>query len=875
MSWYQKTAQSVLEELGVKEDQGLSYDQAAARLKTFGPNILASKKRETLADIFVRQFKSPLIYILIFAAFLVLLLGQSTDALVILAVIIVNALVGTVQEGKANNSLARLKTLTKHKNLVRRNGQETIIPSEDIVPGDILILYEGDKVAADARIINAQSLTIDEAILTGEAYPVAKSAQVFKRKDLILSDQKNMAFAGTNVTSGYAEAVVVETGFDSELGRISKELLETASVSLPLNQKVLQLSHLMSIAVLNIALLIFIIGVVRGISVKEITTAVIGLSVSVIPEGLPVAVTIVLAGGVWRMAKSHAIVRQMAAVEAMGDADTLLVDKTGTITTGQMVIKKIYFNGHYLEVGGQGYEPDGKIISSEKTHLKNLEKLLKFTYLSVKGNVIREDKVWKPIGDPTEAAIAVLCRKIGLSREKLQDQYKTEVTKPFDSQKRYIEAVFSQGREKWYTFIGAPEFISYELKVDHQFSEEYHDLAQKGLRLVGVALYGPTRSDFFGYLLLAIEEEIRENVANSIAQAQKAGFRVVMMTGDFPETAKAIAAKIGILKKGDQVLTGTDVERLSEGKLAEKIDKVSVFARITPNHKLKIVNVFKRKGHVVAMTGDGVNDAPALQAANLGIGLGSGTQVAKDSSDIVLVDDNFATITASIAEGRGIHLTLKKVILYLFSTSLGEVLVILASLIIGLPLPLVAVQIIWLNFITDGFLVVALAQDPPESGLPSRTQLKGKSLVDSLMIQRSLFMGGSMLVATLPLFYIFLHSSEISYARSIALLILSITQWLNALNVRASTKSIFQTSIINNWYLIAAFCIVIFLQYLAIQTPFGNKLLHTSPLTVNHWLLALFASTLIIIVEEIRKFFVRSRNPAKSLSPSSTVISPC
>jgi Ca2+-transporting ATPase len=565
----------------------------------------------------------------------------------------------------------------------------------------------------------------------------------------------------------------------------------------------------------------------------------------------------------------------MAAVEAMGDADTLLVDKTGTITTGQMVIKKIYFNGHYFQLSGHGYEPEGKILSGEKQHLKNLEKLLGFAYLSIKGDVVKEEKDWKPVGDPTEAAIAIVCRKLGLVREKLQDQYKTEMARPFDSQKRYLEAVFSRGKEKWYTFIGAPEFISHELKVDHLLSREYQDLAKKGLRVIGVAVYGPTRSKFFGYALLAIEEEVRENVPSSIAQAQKAGFRVVMMTGDFPETAKAIAAKIGIFKKGDQVLTGTDVERLSEGKLAEKIDKVSVFARITPDHKLKIVNVFKRKGHVVAMTGDGVNDAPALQAANLGISLGSGTQVAKDSSDIVLIDDNFATITASIAEGRGIYLTLKKVILYLFSTSLGEVLVILASLIIGLPLPLVAVQIIWLNFVTDGFFVVVLAQDPPEPGLPSRTQLKSKSLVDSLMVQRSLLMGGSMLVVTLPLFYLFLNSSEINYARTISLLILSITQWLNALNVRASTKSIFQTSIINNWYLIATFGIVVFLQYLAIQTPFGNKLLHTSPLTINHWLLALVVSLLIIIVEEIRKFFVRSRNPTKLLSPNSTVISAC
>lgn len=358
---------------------------------------------------------------------------------------------------------------------------------------------------------------------------------------------------------------------------------------------------------------------------------------------------------------------------------------------------------------------------------------------------------------------------------------------------------------------------------------------------------------------MAIEEEIRENVAHSIKEAQSAGFKVIMLTGDFSETAKAIGQKIGIFKRGTQVLTGEDVEKFSDDELTERIEEASVFARITPSHKLKIVNAYKKKGHIVAMTGDGVNDAPALQAADLGIGLGSGTQVAKDSSDIVLVDNNFSTITAAIAEGRSIYLTLKKVILYLFSTGLGEVLVILGSIIIGLPLPLVAVQIIWLNFVTDGFFVVALAQDPPSPTLLPRSEINTQTLLDSLMIKRSILMGATMLVVALPIFYYLQESTPLVYSRSVTLVILSVIQWFNSLNVRSKTRSVFRIGLGGNWYLLATFVIVIVLQYLAIQTAIGNTLLHTAPLSLNHWLLAIGASLAIIVVEELRKFFARGK----------------
>lgn len=855
MNWYQKTAHAVLEELGVTQDQGLSSEQAESKLKTYGPNILASRKKETLADIFVRQFKSPLIYILILAAILVLSLGQKTDAIVITTVITINAIIGTIQEGRARNSLERLKSLIKHKASVRRDGQEILIPSEEVVPGDLLILHEGDRIAGDARIIKSESLTVDESVLTGEAIPVVKIQETIPKENLVVGDQKNMVFAGTSIASGYGEAVVVATGFDSELGKISKGLLETSSVPLPLERKVARLTHQIAIAVAAIAFLVFIFGLLRQIPTKEIFLAVIGLSVSIIPEGLPIVVTVVLAKGVWRMAKAHAIIRQMAAIEAMGGADVLLVDKTGTITTGKMVIKHVTYGEGQFNVSGSGYEPKGEITPIKNASTEELKKILSITYLALKADVIKEDGVWRAVGDPTEAAIAVLCRKTGLSKTRLAKEYKTVSSLPFDSKKRYIEAVFERGEEKWNVYIGAPDSLGRHLKIDHILSSKYHELTGEGLRVVGIVLIGP-QDELAGYALLSMEEEVRPNVERSISEAKKAGFKVVMMTGDFPLTAKDIAKNVGIITEGDEVLAGPEVEQMSENELAEKIEKVSVFARITPFHKLKIAKAFQAKGHVVAMTGDGVNDAPALQAANLGIAVGSGTQVAKDAADIVLVDNDFATITSAIAEGRGIYLTLKKVILYLFSTSLGEVLVIAAAILVGLPLPLVAVQIIWLNFVTDGFLAIALAQDPPESHLLQK-RIRSKNLIDSLMVQRIFVMGLAMLFATLPVFYYFSKAGSLTYARSVALLILSVLQWFNALNVRRTKTSVLATPVSDNWYLVGALVAVTVLQFTAIQTKLGNALLHTTPLSALEWAIALLAASSIVLVEEIRKYFQR------------------
>lgn len=854
MNWYKISAKNVCEELGVDSDVGLDAKEASVRLETNGSNILASRKKETILDLFLRQFKSPLIYILIIASLVVLFLGQIVDALVILAVLIINSIIGTFQEGRAVNSLERLKSLVRHRALVLRGGEEMLISAEELVVGDILILKEGDRIGADARIIHADGLRVDEAVLTGEAYAVSKTDLKIDRENLVVGDFKNMVFSGTSVVAGGGQAVVVAIGFDSEIGKISQELLETSTVPLPLFLKIRKITRFIAGAVFVVSVLIFAIGMVRGLAFLEIFPAVVGLAVSMIPEGLPVAVTIVLSSGVWRMARQKAIVRQMAAVEAMGNADMLLVDKTGTLTTGKMEVSQIFGGGRKINVERTGYKPIGKIEVAKNS---DFHKLLELVALSLSADVVDEQgHGWKPVGDPTEASIAVVCHKAGLVREKLQRKYKKVFVKPFDSEKRYIEAEFNEGKKSWHVFIGAPDHISHDLGIDHSFARDAESITTEGKRVVGAVILDGNRLK--ATAIFAIDEEVREEVSQSIAEAKVAGFGVAMLTGDYPNTARAIAKKVGIFGEGDGVLTGAEIEKLSEGELAQKVNNTTVFCRITPTHKLLIVRAFQKNGHVCAMTGDGVNDGPALQAADLGIGLGSGTQVARDASDIVLTDDNFETIVSAISFGRAIYLTLKKVILYLFSTSLGEVLTIGFAIFLGLPLPVVAVQIIWLNFVTDGFFVAALAADPIHRNLATLRD-RGSNLIDRLMVVRMFTMGFSMFLVSLPVFYFYSQKGDLTYARTMVLLVLSAVQWLNALNVRSRFKSVFITPL-DNKFLIASFAAVFVLQILVIQTPFGNSIMHTAPLSLSDWIVALGLSTSVIWVEELRKF-ITSESP--------------
>lgn len=884
--WYSKTLSEVFCALGSSE-RGLSKEEAKQRLQEHGPNTLPEAEADSLWVIFLRQFQSPLIYILFAASAIVFVIGEIMDGLVILAVLFLNAVVGTVQEGRAQNTLLALKKFVKAKAMVLRSGKEFIVSDAEIVPGDILILQEGEKVAADARIILSRNIKVDEAALTGESEPVHKITDTLKQTNLPVADQKNMVFKGTYILTGNGKAIVVAIGTETAIGSIAKEIA-TVDTEIPLKVNIRYLSQLIITIVASISSLLFLLGIVFEKSVKEMFTTIVSLSVSIIPEGLPIVMTLVLASGVWRMSKRNALVKKLQAVEALGQARVIAVDKTGTITKNELVIRKVYVGSKIFEIGGIGYEPKGeiKIEGNLVEPLNHLELLFagKIAAFCANAHLMfsEEDKTWRISGDPTEAAMLVLAQKLGFHKDFLEQESPLIAEIPFDYKLKYHATVHKDGNKNFLAVVGAPEII---LSLSHKIWDSgktiylsrekrqelesvFLALSQEGLRVVALAVIedapetlAPEKIHSLAFVgFFGMKDALRSEATAAMQKANSAGIRVVMITGDHKATAQAIAKEAGIYQVGDMVLTGQDIDSLSDIELSENLVKTSVFARLTPEHKLRIIKAYKTAGEVIAMTGDGVNDAPSLVAADLGVAMGRiGTEVAKEASDIVLLDDNFGSIISAVEEGRSIYKTIKKVILYLFSTSAGEVLTITGALLLGYPLPILATQIIWLNFVTDGFLDAALAMEPKETRLLRGSfERPKKYFVDKLMAQRMFIMAVPMMIGTLFLFKEYFENDLVK-AWTISLTTLVIFQWFNAWNCQHESKSIFQMNPLSNKFLIAATCIVIFLQLLAIYNPVMQKLLHTAPLEVYEWLMILPIAASIIFVEEIRKFFYRRK----------------
>ncbi len=911
--WHIKSTEEVLDALRSSE-KGLSKEEAERRLKEYGPNKLPEGKVDGLPIIFLRQFQSPLIYILLTASIVVFAMRETIDGSIILAVLLFNAIVGTIQEGKAQNTLRALKKFVETRATVLREGKELIIPDSEVMPGDIIILQEGERAPADARVIAAVNLKIDEAALTGESGPVHKIADTLparqspgvgeERADLATAEQKNMIFKGTHILAGNGRAVVVAIGLETVIGKISKE---TAAVDaeIPLKTNIRYLSRLIIITVAGISTLLFLLGIVSGKSVKEMFTTVVSLSVSIIPEGLPIVMTLVLATGVWRMSKRNALVKKLQAVEALGQARVIAVDKTGTITKNEMVIQKVYVDGRIFDVDGVGYEPNGKVRYKNNIidPLNHPELLFvgKIAAFCANARVLfsEEEKIWRVAGDPTEAAMLVLSSKLGFHKDDLERESPLVSEIPFDYKLKYHATIHHHDGQKFLAVVGAPEVIlglSQKIwragKSHRLLNEEKQELesvflsmSQEGLRVVALAetrdapemltpeeIKSLTFVGFFG-----MKDALRIEVRDAMQKAASAGIRVVMITGDHKITAQAIAKEAGIYQDDDAVLTGQDIDAFSDAELSAKLARTSVFARVTPEHKLRIIKAYKARGEIIAMTGDGVNDAPSLVAADLGVAMGHiGTEVAKEASDIVLLDDNFGSIVSAVEEGRSIYKTIKKVILYLFSTSWGEVLTITGALLLGYPLPLLPAQIIWLNFVTDGFLDVALAMEPKEEGLlRGNFERPKKYLIDKLMVQRMFIMAVPMVLGTLFLFWEYLYAKgtlhqilsgsalggeyDMAKAWTISLTTLAVFQWFNAWNCRHESKSIFQMNPFSNKFLVGATLIIISLQLLVIYNPLMQKFLRTAPLELSEWLVIIPVAASIVLVEEIRKFFYRRK----------------
>lgn len=883
--WHSRPLAELERELATDFSSGLSMEEARRRQASTGFNELPPGKTESLALIFIRQFQSPLIYILGIAGVIVYVMGEIVDAWLIGIVLVFNAVIGTIQEGRAENTLAALRKFVETRATILRDGKDMIVADREVVPGDVIILQEGERVPADARIFEASTLRVDEAALTGESIPVHKEPGIIQIPNASLPAQTNMVFKGTGIASGRGKAVVVATGTNSIIGGISKAVAEI-DTEIPLKRDIRALSQGLIVVVCVIGGAIFFLGLQKGRPIEEMFSTAISLVISIIPEGLPVVLTLILASGVWRMAKRNALVKKLHAVEALGQAQVIAVDKTGTLTKNEMIIRKIFVAEKTFEIGGLGYEPRGDArLNGEAVNPPNHPELLmagRIAALSAgaKTLFVEEAKVWRVSGDPTEAAMLVFGEKMGFRKEDAEREMAPLAEIPFDYHtKLHIVSNANSDRTQFLSVTGAPESVlriskkilgpagpEHLTDVRREVVEKMlRDMSLDGLRVVAFAYRdlpfnkALTADDLVFGGLYGIEDTLRPEVPDAMQKAHSAGIKVVMITGDSKLTAIAIAKEAGIWQEGDEVVTDDDLEKLSEPELDRLVGAATVFARITPEHKMQVVQAYKRRGEIIAMTGDGVNDAPSLVAADLGVAMGRiGTEVAKEAADIILLDDNFGSIVSAVEEGRSMYATIQKTLLFLFSTSIGEVLVIGGALLAGFPLPLLAAQILWLNLVTDSFIAFALAMDNKDKSLLAGKFIHpSKYLVDRTMLWRMVVMAVPMGLGTLYLFA-GAHEADITKAWTLTLTAAAMFQWLNGWNCRSETASAFHEPF-QNKYLVAALFVTLGLQIFAIYNPFMQKLLHLTPLSLYEWGIVTATCFSIIFAEEVRKFISRTR----------------
>lgn len=886
MEWYTQTSEQIFTHFDSNEN-GLSKEQVLIKREKYGENKLPVAEKTTYFEIFLRQFQSSLIYVLLAACVIVFIMGEYGSGFFIGIVLIINAIIGTIQEGKAQNTLEALNHLVDTEATVLRSGIELIVKDDELVPGDIVLLKEGDKIPADARIINAVDFTIDESSLTGESANIHKKSGAIIGNNLNIGDQGNMVFRGTYVLSGTAKAIVVATGVYTFIGNISVKL-KSLDTDVPLKADIKKLSNVLIIIVCVIVVIMFFLGVYSGIPVREMFSIAVAVAVSAVPEGLPVVVTLILATGVSRMSKRNALVKNLQSVEALGQADIIAVDKTGTITLNQMMVTEVYTANGLYEVTGNGYEPKGVIKESgnqvDFTSRQDLMLMGKISSLTVSAHIAynEEKDSWQRVsGDPTEVALLVFAQKLGLNKFVLEAENPKISEIPFNYKNKFHSTLNEVHGKKVFFVAGSPEVIlkaSKDIWNDNKktaITDEKHKeletelgkMLAKGLRVLGLAISEHHNSElgenelpklsFVGFV--GIEDAIRVEVPDAVNRAKAAGIRVVMITGDHVDTAKAIGKIVGIYTDGDDVITGDELDTLSATEIKNRIVKTSLFARVNPEHKMAIINAYKSAGLIVAMTGDGVNDALSLAAADLGVAMGKiGTEVAKEAADIVLLDDNFGSIVSAVEEGRNIYNTIKKVVMYLLSTGLGEIFAIAGVMVLGLDMPFTASQIIWLNFVTDGFLVAAIALEPSEPGILNEKKRKGDSkLLTFPMLVRMFIMGFVMMAGTLFLYKF--YSADFLKASTMAVTVLAVYQWMNALNCRSEKKSIFKINFFSNIYLVLSLVAVFILQFAAVYVPWFNNFLSTTPIGFYDWVIIMIVSLSVIVVDEIYKFLVYGR----------------
>jgi len=890
-SWHALDAQRALELLDSDALGGLTAAEAARRFSAHGPNALPEPPPRPLWRTFLRQFKSPLIYILFVAAVLAVALGHLGDAAVILAVVLVNALIGSLQEGRAERSMAALRRLSAVQVRVLRDGQEQVLPARELVHGDLMLLAAGDAVAADARLVEQAQLQVAEAALTGESLPVAKSVTAVAEATG-LADRHDMVYSGTHVTAGRARALVVATGVHTEVGRIAGLTEGAEEPKTPLELRLEQFGRALVAAALGLFVVVVLLGLWRQLPLAEVLMVAISQMVSMVPEGLPVAMTIALAVGMQRMAARGAIIRRLSAVETLGSTTVICSDKTGTLTKNEMTVVALWLptaqeGGRQIAVGGVGYEPvgafteGGRALDPAAADESSLRELLQALVLCNDAELQPpegERAAWTVIGDPTEGALLVLARKAGLAPAALRKGAPRQAELPFDSDAKMMATGHCRpdgGGQVW--IKGAPEAVLRLCRGDdpallRQAHARADAMAADAMRVLAVATVDHEPFDpaaGFDALagrarLLGLVGQIdppREEVKRAVAECRAAGVRPVMVTGDHKLTGLAIARALGIARNGDRAVDGPELERMGEAELREALPSIAVFARVQPAQKLRIVEALQARGEVVAMTGDGVNDAPALARADVGVAMGiTGTEVAKSAAKIVVTDDNFATIVGAVEQGRVVYGNLKKVILYLFATSMAEVLVLLLALVGGFPLPLAAVQILWINIVTEGTVTVNLVMDPPDGAEMRRAPVpRGDRLLSWSLLKRVLLMTPLIAAVTFGWFAWRLSMGEPeALVRTETFTVLAMCQWFNVLNCRSATRSALGRGLLSNPWLAGGLTLSVLLQAAVIYVPALNELFHTEPLPLASLLPLLALASCVLWVEELRKLFARS-----------------
>ena len=880
---------------GNKANEGLSRREAQHKLQEHGPNIIFGKKKISAWKILLEQFSDFMILILLASTAISALMGEMTEAITIIAIVILNAVLGFIQEYRTEQTMKALKELAAPTARVIREGKLDSIPAEQIVPGDLIALEAGDRISADALLFDVNSLQVDEALLTGESEPVEKLLDTGSKKGANSVAKKNCVYMGTIVTNGRAKAMVYATGMNTEMGKIADMLQKIEEEDTPLQKRLEHLGKLLVFGCLIICAIVAAAGILRGEPLFDMLLSGISLAVAAIPEGLPAIVTIALAIGVQRMMKKNALIRKLPAVETLGCASVICSDKTGTLTENRMTVRKVYAGDGLFEVKGNGYSGEGAFASKGKEvdPLRNsaLKMTLEIgglcnnasitktsgragmTFSKLKSVFSKKDSDrgflddrWQISGDPTEAALLIAAEKGGLTGETLNNAYFRIDEIPFDSDRKCMSVICDNNKGETLVLTkGAPDIIIEKCNKKYvsggilslnpadrvRILKQNDEMASEALRVIGVAyrkldsrVYKrrEVENDLIFVGLFGMIDPPRREALEAVRKCRLAGIKPVMITGDHKITATAIAKELNIFQSGDKVLTGDDLEKMSERDLDRVVEETSVYARVSPRHKLAIVKSLKRQGHIVAMTGDGVNDAPAVKEADIGISMGiTGTDVTKEASSMILMDDNFATIVTAVEEGRVIYNNIRKFIRYMLSCNIGEVLTMFIGTLMGLPIPLLPIQILWVNLVTDGLPAIALGLDPAEKDIMMRPPRRAKESIFShgllnIILFRGVLIGISTLAVFVSVMYFTLDEET---ARTSAFVTLVITQLVHVFECKSERKNIFEIPLFNNIALVLSVLCSMVMILGVVYIPIFQGVFKTVPLSLNEWILIL------------------------------------